>query len=60
MKNENDNNNTQPKRGITAYAWLTDEQAAFLSLSNEDRRKVPNKKAILESLHLFDPEDIED
>ena len=38
---------------IRAYCYLTDEQAHYLSLSNEDRRKVPNRKAILESLCLL-------
>ena len=38
---------------IRAYCYLTDEQAHYLSLSNEDRKKVPNRKAILESLCLF-------
>jgi hypothetical protein len=43
---------------IRVYCYLTDEQAHYLSLSNEDRRKVPNRKAILESLCLFADEDI--
>ena len=45
---------------IRAYCYLTDEQAHYLSLSNEDRRKVPNRKAILESLCLLPDKDDED
>jgi hypothetical protein len=43
---------------IRVYCYLTDEHAHYLSLSNEDRRKVPNRKAILESLCLLADEDI--
>ena len=43
-----------------AYCYLTDEQAHYLSLSNEDRKKVPNRKAILESLCLLPDKDDED
>jgi hypothetical protein len=42
---------------IRAYCYLTDEQAHYLSLSNEDRKKVPNRKAILESLCLLPDKD---
>ena len=45
---------------IRAYCYLSDEQAHYLSLSNEDRRKVPNRKAILESLCLLPDTDDED
>ena len=45
---------------IKVYCYLTDEQAHYLSLSNEDRKKVPNRKAILESLCLLPDKDDED
>ena len=38
----------------------SDEEAHYLSLSNEDRKKVPNRKAILESLCLLPDKDDED
>ena len=45
---------------IRVYCYLTDEQAHYLSLSNEDRKKVPNRKAVLESLCLLPDKDDED
>ena len=39
------------------YCYLTEEQAAFLGASLEERKTFPNRKAILESLCLLDDEE---
>ena len=39
------------------YCYLTEEQAAFLGASLEERKTFPNRKAILESLRLLDDEE---
>ena len=39
------------------YCYITEEQAAFLGASLEERKTFPNRKAILESLCLLPDED---
>ena len=39
------------------YCYLTEEQAALLGASLEERKNFPNRKAILESLCILDDEE---